>query len=107
LWGKALENGERLRVPEPPNPDAAAVIENAILYSDGGDHGRPPHLAAVTGVVTRLALERASGEVMCSVLTGGVPLAVRLSQERVRESGLYPGRGVTVCYDPSKVSWLS
>jgi hypothetical protein len=106
-WGKDLENGEYLRVPEPPDPDAAAVIEDAALCADGEDRAYPPHLAAVTGIATRLALERASGDVMCSVLAGGLPLAVRLSRERVRDNGLYPGREVTVCYEASRVSWIS
>jgi hypothetical protein len=58
------------------------------------------------GVITRLALEKASGSIVASVLIGNLPFTATLPEQQVREHGLYPGRAVALTYDLDSVSWV-
>jgi hypothetical protein len=59
----------------------------------------------LSGTITRLALEKASGEVRASILVAGVPLTVVLSQQQIREQALYPGRRVSLAYHWPSIRW--
>jgi tungstate transport system ATP-binding protein len=105
-WGKALAGGQRLRVPDPPAEDAAAVIEDMRVL-DHHDTGPLGSVACIlSGMVTRLALEKASGNIRASILVAGIPFTVLLPQPRIQEQGLYPGRRVHLAYDWALIRWI-
>jgi tungstate transport system ATP-binding protein len=106
FWAKTMADGQRLRVPQPPAADAAAVIEGiCVLYADG-----PRTLGSsegiLSGIITRLALEKSSGDVRASVLVAGIPMTVVLSQQQIREQGMHPGLRVRLAYDGSRIRWI-
>jgi tungstate transport system ATP-binding protein len=106
-WGKVLREGQCLRVPRPPSGDAVAVIMNIrVMNAEGRPPARAPTSRDLIGVISRLALEKASGNVRASVLVAGIPFTVVLSQHQVRELELYPGREVRLAYDWSEVRWV-
>jgi tungstate transport system ATP-binding protein len=105
-WCKTLDDGQILRVPPPPAADAAAVIEDLQVF-----HAEAPPVSGLTtcllsGFVSRLALEKTSGEVRASFLAANLPFTVVLPQAQIREQGLYPGRRVRLAYDWSRVRWV-
>jgi hypothetical protein len=60
----------------------------------------------LTGLITRLALEKASGEIVGSVLVGNLPFTTSLTENEVHTKGLYPGRQVHLFYDMNSVRWF-
>jgi tungstate transport system ATP-binding protein len=105
-WGKRLGDSQRLRVPQPPAADAVAVIEGIrVLYADG-PRAFGSSECILSGIITRLALEKSSGDVRASVLAAGLPLTVVLSQQQIREQGMYPGLRVRLSYDGSRIRWI-
>jgi len=106
LWGKVLSDGQRILVQKPPEILSAAVIDHtAIVPADrpspnGGDQVR------LSGLITRLALEKASGDIIGSVLVANLPFTTTLTESQVHENGLYPGRQVHLLYDVTSVRWF-
>jgi tungstate transport system ATP-binding protein len=105
-WGKTLSDGQRLRVSEPPEADATAVIEDVRVLDAAAAPADDPAVSCLSGVITRLALEKASGDVRASVLVSGIPFAAVMSPEQIWEQGLFPGRGVRLAYDCSRIRWI-
>jgi tungstate transport system ATP-binding protein len=105
-WGKTLSDGQRLRVSEPPKPDATAVIEDVRVLDAAAAPASDPAASCLSGIITRLALEKASGDVRASVLVSGIPFAAVLSPEQIREQSLVPGRRVRLAYDWSLIRWI-
>jgi tungstate transport system ATP-binding protein len=107
LWGKTLSDGQRVLVPKPPEVLAAAVIENAhIDPHEPARQGGPAGQVSLSGQITRLALEKASGAIVASVLVGNLPFTGVLTPRQVCEHELYPGRMAHICYPVDSVKWV-
>ena len=106
LWSKVLSDGQRILVQKPPEALSAAVIDHAFIvpadqpFLDGETQVR------LTGLITRLALEKASGDIVGSVLVANIPFTAALTENQVLENGLYPGRRVHLLYDVNSVRWF-
>jgi tungstate transport system ATP-binding protein len=106
LWGKVLSDGQRILVQKPPEVLSAAVIDNTVIvpadqpFPDEDSHAR------LSGLITRLALEKASGDIVSSVLVANLPFTTTLTESQVLENGFYPGRRVQLLYDVSSVRWF-
>ena len=106
LWEKQLPDGQHIRVSEPPEPDAVAIVEPAsvagaaaIRTADAGAH-------VLQGVVSRLALEKTRAEIVVTILIGNLPFTSTLPPDQIRQENLYPGQRVTLHYSPDSVKWL-
>jgi len=106
LWGKLLADGQRLLVPKPPEALAAAVIENAGILLPDGPVADGTGQVTLSGQITRLALEKASGSIVASVLVANLPFTATLTERQVWEHALYPGRKVAVRYNLDSVKWV-
>jgi len=105
-WCKTLDDGQILRVPPPPAADATAVIEDLrVLGSESPPTGAST-ICTITGIISRLALEKASGKVRASALAANLPLTAVLPQAQIRGQGLYPGRRVRLAYDWTRLRWI-
>jgi tungstate transport system ATP-binding protein len=106
LWWKVLSDGQRIVVHQPPEILSAAVIDQATvtpvdqLVVDGD------HRVRLSGLITRLALEKASGDIIGSVLVANLPFTTSLTEKEVHELELYPGRRVHLLYDLNSVRWF-
>ncbi|MFO7708668.1 MAG: energy-coupling factor ABC transporter ATP-binding protein [Desulfobacterales bacterium] len=97
-WCKRLPDGQRLRVPPPPDDTSAALIADAVLKPFSG--------TSPSGVVTRLALDHGSGKVLASVNVGRLPFTVAIDGQEVQRLGIHPGCRVEVDYDPAQITWV-
>jgi tungstate transport system ATP-binding protein len=106
VWGKALPDGQCVRVPAPPAEDAAAVIEDIRVLDDydTGTHGSAA--CTLSGMVTRLALEKATGSLRASILVAGLPFTVLQPQPHIQKPDLYPGRRVQLAYSWTRIRWI-
>jgi tungstate transport system ATP-binding protein len=105
-WGKTLGDSQRLQVPQPPAADAVAVIEDIRVLDTVDLAALGPTACIFSGIITRLALEKASGDIRASVLAANLPFTVVLPQPQIRGQGLYPGREVRLSYDWPRVRWI-
>ncbi len=105
-WGKVLADGQVLQVPRPPAGEAAAVIDDLQVSDPKNPQAVGPSGCTLSGTITRMALEKASGDVRVSILTADLPLTVVLPQDFIRGRELYPGRPVRLSYDWSRIRWV-
>ena len=103
-WGKTLPDGQRLAVTAPPDPGAAAVIEAVIFGGEGAAAAGGD--VVLTGVVSRLSLERKTGGVLATVLAGDLSFTVRLSPEESRTQAVFPGKTLHIRYRTDGIRWM-
>lgn len=60
----------------------------------------------LSGTVTSITLERATGSALISVQTGDLVLKLRMSVEKMREDKISPASEVTLAFSPEKVRWI-
>jgi tungstate transport system ATP-binding protein len=106
LWGKPLGDGQHLLVPKPPQALAAAVIENVTITPQVEPITGAAGQVALSGLITRLALEKASGSIVVSVLVANIPFTGTLTERQVSDHALYPGRKVSIRYSVDSVKWV-
>ena len=105
-YGKQLDGDQTLPVSEPPDADATAFLDPAairILDEGAGIDSR--HTAVVNGTVTRLTLEKTSGDLFADVRVGGVTLVVRVAESRLAAMTLHRGWPVSLAYRPENIRW--
>jgi tungstate transport system ATP-binding protein len=105
-WGKPLVDGQQLLVSKPPDNMAAAVIEDVSLVPQAESVSGEAGLVVLSGLITRLALEKASGSIVASVLVANIPFTATLAEDQVRDYALYPGRMVAIRYSVDSVKWV-
>ena len=105
-WGKRLADGQQLRVPKPPEALAAAVIENVTIMPQAEPVSGAAEQVTLSGLITRLALEKASGSIVVSVLVANLPFTATLTEHQVRDHALYPGRMIAIRYNLDSVKWV-
>ena len=104
-WGKRLADGQQLLVPKPPEAPAAAVIENVTIIPQAEPVSGAAGQVTLSGLITRLALEKASGSIVVSVLVANLPFTATLTEHQVRDHALYPGQMVAIRYSLDSVKW--
>ena len=103
-WGKILSDKQQLLVPAPPNQEAAAVIhvlsvsENRSTITGEG--------IVLSGTVSRLSLERKTGQLFATILVGGFPFKVGLAFQQGKEHTIFPGKTIFIRYRLDQVKWI-
>jgi tungstate transport system ATP-binding protein len=105
-WGKRLADGQQLLVPKPPEALAAAVVENVTIMPQAEPVSGAAGQVTLSGLITRLALEKASGSIVVSVLVANLPFTATLTEHQVRDHALYPGQMVAIRYHLDSVKWV-
>jgi tungstate transport system ATP-binding protein len=106
LWEKQLPDGQRLRVPEPPEPDAMALIEPTSITRAAGTKPDDCGANVLEGIVSRLTLEKTRADIVATILIGNLPFTLKLSRQKTQQENLYPGQKVNVYYHPNAITWL-
>jgi tungstate transport system ATP-binding protein len=103
-WGKHLSDQQQLLVPLPPHADAAAVIGPLAAFEDPAGI----HAEAITlrGIVSRLSLEKKSGQVFATIIAGNIPFTVGLTPQQSTVQGIYPGKTITISYRLEQIKWI-
>lgn len=103
-WGKILSDGQKLIVPKPPKKTSAAVIQMSSTRND-----KPTNIPGdivLSGMVSRLSLERKSGQIIATILVGDLPFTVRLTAGESGDHQIFPGQGISFRYRPETVKWV-
>ena len=106
LYYKPLGGDHRLPVSTPPSADATAFLDPAAIRIIGEETAASSeNSVAVQGTVTRLALERQSGDLFADVRVGPVTLVVRVAESRLAAMTLHRGWPVRLAYRPDNIRW--
>ena len=103
-WGKTLTDGQQLQVPPPPGRAAAAVID--LISVDDNGRETAAEDVVLTGVVSRLSLEKKTGQIFATILAGDLSFSVRLPGQQNKAPSLFPGRTVRFRYCLDQVRWI-
>ena len=105
---KLLGDNRRLTVSAPPDADATAFIDPAaIRIVAKGQAGATENIVFVGGTVTRLSLERRSGDLFADVRVGSLTLVVRVAESHLAAMTLHRGWPVTLAYRPDRIRWVT
>lgn len=103
-WGKILSDGQQLMVPEPPADQSAALIEGLQISENGATKAGDENV--LYGIVSRLSLERKTGQVFATILVGDLPITVKLLPNQNRAHAISPGETVSIQYYPNRINWI-
>ena len=103
-WGKKLFDGQILRVPPPPDKDAAAVIDGFSIGDDTSKAGVKD--IRLRGIVSRLTLERTNHRIFATVMVANVPFLIGLSEQEFQDRPLIPGKTVLIRYGVDRIKWI-
>lgn len=106
LWEKKLADGQHIRLSKPPQPDAVAMVDPTSIASAAGAKSADADASILEGIVSRLTLEKASSEIVATILIGNLPFTLKLPRDKVQQENLYPGQKVTLAYNPYSVKWF-
>jgi tungstate transport system ATP-binding protein len=103
-WGKVLSDGQQLLVNAPPDGEAAAVI-NVLSVGENGSTAAGDEIV-LRGTVSRLSLERKTGQLFATILAGDLPFTVGLTVQQGKEHTIFPGKTVLIQYRLDQIKWI-
>jgi tungstate transport system ATP-binding protein len=103
-WGKILSDKQQLPVPPPPSQEAAAVIDVLAVSEDRSTIAGEGII--LSGTVSRLSLERKTGQLFATILVGDLPFKVGLAFQQGKEHTLFPGKTIFIRYRLDQVKWI-
>jgi len=103
-WGKILSDKQQLPVPPPPNQEAVAVINVLSVSEDRSTIAGEGII--LSGMVSRLSLERKTGQLFATILIGDLPFKVGIDVQKGKEHTLFPGKTIFIRYRLDQVKWI-
>jgi len=104
IWAKRLSDNQEIRVPEPPNKDAVAMIGSCSVAGDTSK--KDPMDISLRGTVSMLSLDKNTGRVFATIIVGNQPLTIVFTCEQIQSLAVYPGKTVVICYSLRHVKWI-
>jgi tungstate transport system ATP-binding protein len=104
---KELEDGQILLVPKPVEGKDMAVLDPSRLKITLPEKYPllKPNINTLNGFVTRLFLERNGDTVQTAIKIAELVVTIRLKRGKVKQLKLYPGKKVSISYDPQEIEW--
>jgi tungstate transport system ATP-binding protein len=93
-----------LRIPEPPSQEAAAVIDVSSVGEDGATKAGED--IVLSGTVSRLSLERKTGQISATILVGDLPFTVGVSFQQDGGHTIFPGQTIFIRYRLDRIKWI-
>jgi len=103
-WTKILSDSQKLFVPQPPNQEVAAVIDVLSISEDAANTTNED--VVLKGIVSRLNLERKTGEVFATILAADLPFTIRSKPSQNETPDLFPGKTVYISYRLDQIKWI-
>ncbi len=104
-WEKALEDGQRILVSEPPGPSAAAMIPQGHISISLAQPAVNPGEHSLHGVLSQISLEPVANRVMINMRVSNQTFSFRITLDRAREMTLFPGQNIYLAYPLTEVVW--
>lgn len=105
LYIKELPGGQALFVTKPPRVDAAGVVNPSDIVISVTQPDGISTRNILRGIVTHMAMERDSGDILVEVDTGDISLLSRLTPSAVQSLHVVPGKEVWALFKAAAVDW--
>jgi tungstate transport system ATP-binding protein len=103
-WVKILSDHQQLIVPPPPNEEAAAFIEDPAVSEYETRSGDEDHV--LRGTVSRLNLEKNTGQVVATIIVGNLPFTVGVTLQQRQARSIFPGKETFIHYSLERIKWI-
>ena len=103
-WGKILSDKQRLLVPPPPDQGAAAVIDVLSVSEDVSTAAGEEIF--LRGIVSRLSLEKKTGQIFATIIVGNLPFTLRITPRRNNNYAIFPAKTVYIRYRLDQIRWI-
>jgi tungstate transport system ATP-binding protein len=103
-WVKILSDHQQLIVPPPPNEEAAAFIEDPAVSEHETRSGDEDHV--LRGTVSRLNLEKNTGQVVATIIVGNLPFTVGVTLQQRQARSIFPGKETFIHYSLERIKWI-
>ncbi|MDX1764618.1 MAG: ABC transporter ATP-binding protein [bacterium] len=103
-WGQRLSDNQHLRIPRPPEPEAAAVVGNIRIAERAAVPA--PDVVYLKGIVSQLNLKEKMGQVFAAVAVESHSFTVPLTDRQMSRKTIYPGQIVHLHYRLDKIRWI-
>ena len=103
-WVKVLSDNQQLIVSAPPNQEAAALIHDPAVNESESRAGDDDYV--LRGIVSRLSLEKNTGQVVATIIAGNLPFTVGLTPQQKQERTIFPGRDIFIHYSLERIKWI-
>jgi tungstate transport system ATP-binding protein len=103
-WGKVLSDKQQLMVPPPPDQESAAIIEVLSVSEEGSTFTDED--IVLLGTVSRLILERKTGQIFATILAGDLPFTAMLMPQQNKEHNIFPGKTIYIHYRLDQIKWI-
>ena len=103
---KPMVDGQCIKVNRPPHATAVAMVESSSLELCRLPVKEQVGINVVTGMITRLLLEKSTGLLIVTVVAGQSMFTTKVNRERVATEGLFPGKNIAVVFSVDAVRWI-
>ncbi len=103
-WIKQLSEDQKLRVPQPPNKDAAAIIDVFSFKKENAEKG--PHDIRLRGTVSQLYLDKNTDQVFATIIVGSHPFTIGLTHQQIQTESIFPGKTILINYNLNHIKWV-
>jgi tungstate transport system ATP-binding protein len=103
-WVKVLSDNQQLIVSAPPNQEAAALIHDPAVNESESRAGDDDYV--LRGIVSRLSLEKNTGQVVATIIAGNLPFTVGLTPQQKQERTIFPGKDIFIHYSLERIKWI-
>ena len=104
-WEKAIEDGQHIRVSEPPSRAAVAVIPQDSIFLSLDKPLLKPQEHFLQGVLTLLALDPSTGSIQATLRIADLSFTLQIPTNDAQKMLLFPGQKVYITYPVSAVVW--
>ncbi len=103
---KRMADGQRIEVNRPPHAKAVAMVASSALEITRLPGSRQADSNVVTGILTRLLLEKSTGLLIVTIVAGRSIFTTKVSRAKIESEGLLPGAQVAVSFAVDAVRWM-
>jgi tungstate transport system ATP-binding protein len=99
-----LSDGQRVYVAKPPHTESNSVISPEALKINGAHAGK--NAKSFQGVITSVTQDNHVTDPQVHVSCGDQRFLVSISSKSLESEKCWPGRQVTLYYNPADITWL-
>ena len=103
-WVKRLSDNQEIKVPEPPDKNAVAIIDVFSFKKDNAE--KSPNDISLRGTVTQLSLDKNTGQVFTTIIVGNHPFTVGLTHQQIQAEAIFPGKTILIQYSIDHIKWI-
>ncbi len=107
LVERSLGNGAAIKAVPPPNSGMTALINiDHIHFKTCDTHDDSVDENHLTGMVTRLILERKTGDILITLSIHDIQLTFKFPSNTISNLELFPGKTITLCFSARHIEWI-